>query len=160
MIEMKIPQLNSPRIRWNGFLENIVKRSRELQESCAWIFVDMKNDIWNVMEVKNIGLKGKPIEHTFAPEKKDFARVKRIARKNRWTRIGNIHTHVVKTRREAYYQLRPSDADLKYARRYNDVVRGIIVVQFTNDLIKGKIYGIIWIDQYGAIMGRELFDRK
>lgn len=155
---MEIPKFNSPRIEWNGFLETIVKRSREKQESCAWIFADMKKDIWNIMEVENIGLKNKSIEHTFAPDKKDFARVKRLARKNRWTRVGNIHTHVVRTKREALYQLRPSEADLKYARKYNDIIRGIIVVQFTNSQIKGKIYGIIWIDQYGVILGRELFE--
>lgn len=154
---MEIPPSDSTVINWNGFLETIVKRSRQFQESCAWIFVDMKNDVWNILEVKNVGLKDKPIAHSFAPNKKEFAKAKRLAKKNGWTRIGCVHTHIVVTKNEAEYQLRPSEADLKYARKFNDIIRGIIVVQFTNSRIEGKIYGIIWTDQYGNMMRKELY---
>ena len=154
---MEIPPSDSTIIKWNGFLETIIKPSRKLQESCAWIFVDMKTDIWNILEVKNVGLKDMPIRHSFAPDKKEFMKAKRIAKKNGWTRIGCIHTHVVVTETESEYQLRPSDPDLKYARKYNDIVRGIIVVQFTNSKTKGKIYGMIWTDQYGNILWKKRY---
>ena len=154
---MNIPPSDSTIIKWNGFLETIIKRSRELQESCAWIFVDMKTDTWNVLEVKNIGLKDMTIRHSFAPDKKEFTKIKRIAKKNKWTRIGCVHTHVVNTKNEAEYQFRPSEPDLKYARKYNDIVRGIIVVQFINSKIKGKIYGMLWTDQYGNILWKEKY---
>ena len=113
MIKMEIPPSDSTIINWNGFLETIIQRSREKQESCAWIFVDMKTDIWNILEVKNVGLKDMTVRHSFAPDKKEFMKAKRKAKKNGWTRIGCIHTHVVVTETEAEYQFRPSDLDLK-----------------------------------------------
>ena len=155
---MKIP--NS--INWNGFLERIVAPDRSNQESCAWIFADVKNDVWNVLEVKNVGLKDKSLKMSFAPDKKDFARVKRLARKNELTKLGNVHTHVVigkpgdeDTHDKLENQFRPSSVDLKYARKFNDIVRGIIVVWFRDYRRKGMIYGIVWHDQYGKILERK-----
>jgi len=149
----------SDMIDWNGFLETIVKPSRSNQESCAWIFADIKTDMWNVIEVKNVGLKGRKLKDSFAPDKKEFAKAKRLARKEGWTKIGNIHTHVVVsgTWREAEQQLRPSEVDLKYARRYNDIVRAVIVVKFPDRRSMGKIYGIVWFDQYGKILRKRWF---
>jgi len=153
-------------IEWNGFLETIVKPSRSKQESCAWIFADIKRDMWSVFEVKNVGL---PIgymyygeeatRYTFAPDKKDFARVKRLARKLKLTRLGNVHTHIVigDDKEELEFQLRPSITDLAYARRYNNVVRAVIVVHFPDRRSKGKIYGIVWHDQYGKILKKKRF---
>lgn len=151
---MNIPSL----INWNGFLETIVKPPRSKQESCAWIFANIKDDCWNIFEVKNIGLKKyfgeEAIRISFAPDKKDFARVKRLARKKKLTRIGNIHTHVVigDDIEELEFQFQPSITDLEYARRYNDMVRAVIVVNFLDEQSKGRIYGIIWFDQYGKIL--------
>ena len=154
---MEIPPSRYTKIIWNDFLINIIKKSRKDQESCAWIFVDIKNDEWNIIEVKNVGLNGESIRHTFAPNKKDFAKAKRLARKNGWTRIGCVHTHVVNNDEEAEYQMRPSESDLKYAKKFNDVIRGIFVIKF--DWHKtGKIYGIIWLDQYGTILMRTIYE--
>lgn len=152
---MKIPE----KINWNGFLETIIDQSRSKQESCAWIFANIKDDIWEILEVKNIGLKGRSIRDTFAPDKKDFAEVKRKARKLRLTRIGNVHTHVVigNDKNEMEYQFRPSEPDLQYAKKFNDVIRAVIVVNFTDEKRFGKIYGIIWFDQYGKILKKEKY---
>ncbi len=154
---MEIPPLDSTIINWNGFLETIRQPSRAKQESCAWIFVDMKTGIWNILKVKNIGLKDMSIRHSFAPDKKDFAKIKRIAKKNKWTRIGCVHTHVVTdvTHAGLEHQMQPSEPDIKYAKKYNDIVRIIIVVGFLGKTLKGRIYGIIWFDQYGNILKRK-----
>jgi len=44
-------------IEWNGFPRAIVKPDRNNQESCAWIFADIKTNTWKVFEVTNVGLK-------------------------------------------------------------------------------------------------------
>jgi len=144
------------KIEWNGFLEKVTKKSRIKQESCAWIFSEnpfSSDDTWHVFEVKNIGLKDYGADFSFAPDKNDFQRIKKLARKMKLTRIGNIHTHNVigLNMREVDAQREPSDLDLKYARRYNDIIRGIIVVVFPNKKENGKIHDIIWHDQYGHI---------
>lgn len=166
---MRIPKV----INWNGFLGTITQPSRSKQESCAWIFADIQTDYWEIFEVKNIGLKyrGDTVEErvrsSFAPDKKDFAKIKRKARKLGLTKIGNVHTHVVigSDPNELEYQFRPSEPDLKYAKKYNDIVRAVIVVSFPLSLIRpyphcvenGKIYGIVWFDQYGKILKREKY---
>lgn len=153
---MRIPSS----INWNGFLEIIVDQSRSSQESCAWIFVDIKSNIWYIFEVKNIGLSKyfgeEATRISFAPDKKDFARVKRLARKKKLTRMGNVHTHVVigDDIEELKFQFQPSITDLEYARKYNDIVRAVIVINFPDKQSKGKIYGIVWFDQYGKILGK------
>lgn len=153
----KIPSYHD--INWGNFLNLILDPSRANKESCAWIFVEMKTNTWNVFDVKNVGLKGKSLEESFAPDKKDFASVKRIARKQKLTRIGNVHTHIARNIFDTEHQLRPSKIDLKYAKRYNDIIRGIIVTLFPDDKARGYIYGIIWIDQYGNILQRDIFDQ-
>lgn len=145
-------------ILWHHFLEDIVEPDRINRESCAWIFADLVQDVWHVIEVVNVGLKGMSIRHTFAPDKKDFARIKRKARKYKLTRIGNVHTHVVvgTDEEEIKYQLYPSEADLKYARKFNDIVRAVIVVQYPKRGEKGIIRGIVWFDQYGNDLGKAM----
>lgn len=158
---MKIPV----DINWNGFLDVIISPSRAKQESCAWIFADIQNDVWNIWEVKNIGLRNHSLVGSFAPDKKEFAKTKRLARKCELTRIENVHTHVVVGNNRNKWdnsdllenQLRPSEMDLAYARKFNDVVRGIIVVWFKDYRSKGQIYGIVWHDQYSNILKREKF---
>jgi len=144
-------------ILWNCFLDNIIKPERANQESCAWIFANLLEDVWYVKEVKNIGLKhlGDTVEerirHSFAPDKNEFAKVKRWARKHGLTRIGCVHTHVVHSsnKYEIEYQLHPSEPDLKYARKFGDIIRAVIVVSYPVKGKEGKISGIIWFDQYG-----------
>jgi len=151
IFEGVVPKL----ILWHKFLEDIVNPERANQESCAWIFADLVQHVWHVIEVKNVGLKGKSIAHSFAPDKKDFARIKRKARKYGLTKIGCVHTHVVIGNNpfEIENQSRPSKPDIKYAKKFNDIVRAIVVVQFFLRGDKGIIRKIIWFDQYGNILG-------
>jgi len=154
---MQIPKV----INWSGFLDRIIKPSRSKQESCAWIFADIKTDTWNILEVKNVGLKGRSVRHSFAPDKKEFAKIKRLIRKEKLTKIGCVHTHVVVGEYDEEfldYQFHPSDPDLSYARRYGDIVRAVIVVYYPSHKNKGQIYGIIWFDQYGTTLERKVFE--
>jgi hypothetical protein len=151
------------KIDWHGFLAEVVAESRKGQESCAWLFAEKPfcmDDIIHVVEVTNVGLKshGNDVRNTFAPDKKEFARVKQMAKKSQYTKIGNVHTHVViGTDLEAIKaQREPSEEDLKFARRFNDVIRGIIVVVFPADTLPGQIDSIVWHDQYGQKLELEL----
>jgi hypothetical protein len=143
------------RIEWHGFLDEVVKPDRATQESCAWIFSERPfsdDDVLHVVEVTNVGIKGDP-SSSFAPDPREFAKIKAMAKKSQYTRIGNVHTHNTFTDDQVVEQMKPSDTDLKYARRFNDVIRGIIIVRFHGkDLAAGQpgiIQGIVWHDQYG-----------
>lgn len=80
------------KIDWHGFLDEIVQPERGKEESCAWLFSEKPFspiDVVHVVEVKNIGLKsqGNDTTSTFAPDTKEFAKVKHQARKAGYTRI-------------------------------------------------------------------------
>jgi hypothetical protein len=144
------------KIDWHGFLDEIVLPERAKVESCAWMFSEKPlspEDVVHVIAVKNIGLKkqGNDVTTTFAPDPKDFQKVKLTARRLGHTRIGNIHTHLVygDDPKALDAQRSPSDTDLTYARRFNDVIRGIIVVVFAEPGKPGVIDSVIWHDQYG-----------
>jgi len=166
--EEEIMDFRPKLILWHGFLDNILEPERANQESCAWIFADLIADVWHVLEVKNVGLKHlgdtveKRIRHSFAPDKNSFAKAKRWARKQGLTRIGCVHTHVVhgSSKREIEYQLNPSEADLKYARKYGDIVRAVIVVSYPTRGGKGILSGIIWFDQYGNDLSSSMLGIK
>jgi hypothetical protein len=144
------------RIDWHGFLDIIVLPERSKQESCAWLFSEKPLsplDLVHVVEVTNIGLKSQSndVTSTFAPDPKEFAKVKQSARKAGYTRIGNVHTHLVygNNKAELEAQRGPSDTDLSFAKRFNDIIRGIIVVVFPDPRKAGVIDSVIWHDQYG-----------
>jgi len=148
------------KIEWNGFLQEVVKPERSKRESCAWIFSShpfCDDDVWYITDVRNVGLKDKGVQYSFAPDKKDFHRVKREATSVKLTRIGNVHTHNIISHdakgldgKELMFQSVPSDTDLKYARRFNDAIRGIIIVYFPSEVEFGAICNIVWHDQYGT----------
>jgi hypothetical protein len=152
------------KIDWHGFLDEVVKPERSKQESCAWMFSEKPfspDDVVHVVEVTNVGLKkaGNDISRTFAPDKKEFQKIKLEARRAGYTRIGNIHTHVVLGARDAKAiaaERGPSDTDLTYARRFNDVVRAVIVVVYAEEGKPGVIDGVFWHDQYGQKLDLEV----
>jgi len=57
--------------------------------------------------------------------------------------IGNIHTHPYNKDKDIEGQFLPSDVDLSFARRFNNIIRGIIVVD------NKAIYGIKFHDKFG-----------
>lgn len=150
------------RIDWHGFLDIIVLPERSKQESCAWLFSESPFspfDTVHAVEVKNVGLKSHEydLNTSFAPDKKDFAKVKKAAKESKYTRLGNVHTHVVVgtdpkgnvDMAKIELQRGPSEDDLKFARKFNDVIRGVIVVVFNKPGETGVIDSVVWHDQFG-----------
>jgi len=70
-------------------------------------------------------------------------------------KIGNIHTHpIIKGDgfHEEYFE--PSERDLKFAQKYGDIVRGIIVID------SEAIYGIKFHDMFGNKLNIPVIDEE
>jgi hypothetical protein len=116
-------------IHFNGFLDLAIKEYPK--EACGFLFSKMpysQEEEWFVFPVKNISANP---ENEWIPDKKEMLRVKQKATKMGLVKIGNIHTHPypdgewhIETERMI---IRPSKKDLQFARRFNDVVRIILV---------------------------------
>jgi len=154
--------LNIDKKSWNDFLNQIVQPYR-YEESCAWLFCDkpfcLDHTVY-VFPIENIGLKGHSKKSSFAPNRKQLQKVKQIAKKRGLTKIGNVHTHVLQPDYDPIdfdYDsfCLPSELDLKFARKFNDIIRGIITVIFNKDGEHGMIWDIVWHDQYGNILSRK-----
>ncbi len=128
-------------IHWNGFLE--IARKEYPKEACAFLFSKQPYSLeeeWFVFPVKNIS--DRP-EKSWIPERRDMIKAKNKAIKLGLTHIGNIHTHPYNNKGDIDYQFLPSGLDLKFARRFNNIIRGILVVD------KTVIYGIKFHDKFG-----------
>lgn len=155
-----------------------VTEPNNYEESCAWLYIDSPFDEGHtiyIYPVKNVGLPGRSPRDTFAPDKKDFQRVKKETTKRCLTKIGNIHTHLILPQDLARnlshakklgllgswnllqslwmdgYAL-PSGTDLKFASKFNDVIRGIITVMYADDNSQGVVARIVFHDKYGKIL--------
>jgi len=153
---------------WGAF-EDLVTKPRQYQESCGWMFIDRpfcSDHRVFLYPVKNMGRKGFSTFESFAPDKREFQRVKEVAKKMGLTRVGNVHTHVIVSSyiAEEHEELPyvdnweelieskvhlPSKDDLRFARRFNDILRGVITVFFSKDGEKGQIYARVFHDQFG-----------
>jgi len=130
------------KIHWQGFLKYAVAEFPK--EACGILYSTKPYssvEEWYVFIVKNIA--DDPLHH-WRPDLKEFREIKKTAKARKLTHIGNIHTHPHNpqwedTRDEA----KPSDEDLSFAKRYNDIIRGIIVVD------KAVILEYNWHDQFG-----------
>ncbi len=125
-----MPQKSEKKIKihWNGFLEHAKKEYPD--EACAFLFSKKpysSSEEWFVFKVKNAS---PTPENRWIPDRKEMLKVKARALKQGLVKIGNIHTHpcLVKEIDMPDDLHLPSETDLKFARRFNDVVRGIIVV--------------------------------
>lgn len=138
-------------IHWNGFIKQCCDNYPN--ESCAFLFAKIPFRMveeWYVFPVDNVA---EDKTERWIPDKKQMAKVKKKAKELGLTKIGNIHSHPLpKVRQELSasqkeklikYHNQPSDTDLKYARKHNDVVRGVLVV---DDKI---VYAHCFHDQYG-----------
>lgn len=137
-------------IDWNDFLKICCENYPN--ESCALLFAKIPFRIvesWYVFPVDNIS-KNKTRE--WIPDKKQMQIAKRKAKKLGLTRIGNIHSHPIPINYKEIFGNKekainhadsPSDMDLKYAQRFNDIVRGILVVD------DKAVYAHCFHDQFG-----------
>jgi hypothetical protein len=139
-------------IHWNGFLTECCENYPN--ESCAFLFASTpyggvadRGEEWWVWSVKNIA---ENPQERWIPEKKEMQKVKNVAKKLKLTKIGNIHSHPIHqaetptTLEDIIEDTKiPSDLDLKFARKHNDIIRGIIVAG------KDAIYTVYFHDQYG-----------
>ena len=118
------------KINWNNFLKIAVKEYPK--EACAFLFSKKpysNKEEWFVFPIKNIS--SNP-EEEWIPDKKEMLKVKAKAIKLGLVKIGNIHSHPYK---EGGFNedkmkdiIQPSDKDLLFARKFNDVIRIIVCV--------------------------------
>ena len=137
-------------IDWNNFLKICCKNYPN--DSCAFLFAKIPFRMveeWHVFPVDNIS-ENKTRE--WIPDKKQMQQVKRRAKKQGLTNIGNIHSHPIPINYKEIFGTKekainhansPSGMDLKYACKFNDVVRGILVV---DDKV---VYAHCFHDQFG-----------
>lgn len=140
-------------IEWNNFIK--ICCDNYPNESCSILYAKspfQKIEDWFVFPIDNIA---KNKKNHWQYDKKQLQHVKGRAKKLGLTRIGNIHSHPIP---KNYYELfgslekainhasPPSDDDLKYAKRYNDIVRGILVVD------DKAIYAHCFHDQFGNVL--------
>jgi len=142
-------------IEWNGFLQSAIDKYPK--ESCAFLFSKYpytQRERWAIGEVKNAS---PDPENEWIPDKKDMHKVKKLARIAEYVCIGNVHSHPLpidhsKITNEKVYELmvhdvsQPSEKDLLFARKFNNIVRGIIVV---NELC---LYKILFHDMFNNVI--------
>ena len=118
------------KINFNGFLEKAMKEYPK--EACAFLFSKKpysNEEEWFCFPVKNIA---ENPEEAWIPDRKEMLKVKARAIKMGLVKIGNVHTHPYHKEWKPYNKdtmkeiIQPSDLDLSFARRFNDVVRIII----------------------------------
>ena len=129
------------KIHWNSFLKKAVEAYPK--EACAFLFSKRPyspEEEWYVCPVDNIA--DNP-EEAWIPDRKQMYKAKAIAIFNKLVKIGNIHSHPYIEGHDIEELIQPSKLDLKFARRFNDVIRGIMVVG------EGKICGIMFHDKFG-----------
>lgn len=133
-------------IHWNGFIKQCCEKYPE--ECCAFLFANKpfsKTEEWFVFPVDNI-IEDKT--QRWKPDWKQLQKIKREAKEKKLTKIGNIHSHPLpKTAKpidnNIEYMRHPSPLDLRYARKHNDTIRGILVVN------KTAVLGFLFHDQFG-----------
>lgn len=129
------------KIKWNGFLEHAIKEHPK--EACAFLFSSKPyspEEEWFVFTVKNID--NNPLDR-WTPSRKEMLAVKRKAIKNKLVKIGNIHSHPISNNLWSEKWLLPSDIDLQFARKWNDIIRGIVCVS------DDTIFGVNFHDKFG-----------
>jgi hypothetical protein len=137
------------KITWNGFLGRAIEEYPN--EVAGFLFSKQPyspEEEWFVFPVKNVS---KDPEHEWIPDKDEMHKIKQKAVKLGLVKIGNVHTHPIPDSL-TFYEIeqanQPSPKDLHFARRFNDIVRGIIVIGKSSEG-KDAIFGILWHDKFG-----------
>ena len=105
------------------------------QADDEWKIINVKVIDWDWdadEEVKNLDEFNPNHSIGFHYDKKDWARAKRIGKKNNWRKLGVIHSHPILNGHNVTEEViddmsQPSDVDLKYARKWGGI-RGIVVI--------------------------------
>lgn len=138
------------KIHWNGFFKHAVEEYPK--EACAFLFSKKpysEGEEWFVFSVKNVA---DDPEGAWEPDKQEMLKVKSKATKLGLVKIGNIHSHPYYKEWKPFDEdkmkeiIQPSDKDLRFARKFNDVVRIIVCVDdeavydtFVHDKFGNKI---------------------
>ncbi len=147
------------KINFNGFLKKAVEESPK--EVCAFLFSKKPysdKEEWFCFPIQNIDPHP---EEGWMPDKKETQKIKQEARKLGLVKIGNIHTHPIPKSFHSCIgedfieeNFKPSERDLKFAQKYGDIVRGIIVVD------SEAIYGIKFHDMFGNNLNISVMDKE
>lgn len=138
------------KIHWNGFLGQATLEYPK--EVAGFLFSEKPyspEEEWHVFLVKNVAKSlGLDPEHAWEPDRKEMLKIKQKAIRMGLTKIGNVHTHpypkgIEYSENVLKEIIQPSKKDLRFARRFNDVVRGILVVG------SDAIYDILFHDKFG-----------
>jgi len=133
-------------IKWNGYLSRAIKSYKE--EVAGFIFSDKpysKDEKWIVYPCSN---KSENPSIEWVTDGKEIQKIKTKAKTLKLTRIGNIHTHPLQENEALTVELithilTPSDKDLAYAQKFNDIIRGIMVCT------KKEVIGLHFHDKFG-----------
>lgn len=141
------------KVHFNGWLRKAVKA---YPKEAAGFLYSLRpytpDEEWVVFPVRNVD--PHPLE-AWKPNLKELKIIRRIARDRTLVHIGNVHTHPLPPDadedvvREALF---PSDMDLKFAKRFGNIVRGIYVVD------RERIVGYRFHDPYGNEIPVEIED--
>ena len=146
------------KINWNGFLKHAVEEYPK--EVCAFMFSSKlysENEQWFVFKIKNIA--DDPI-NAWIPDKKEMLKVKAKATKLGLVKIGNVHSHPFQKDWKNVDDfmsvvdeiIKPSDKDLHFARKFNDIVRIIVCVD------DKSAYGAYVHDKFGNKIDVDLLE--
>lgn len=137
--------VDSMRVFLNGFLKEAVENYPN--ESSGFLFTKnpyTPDERWYIFSVKNVS---ENKQNSWKPDKDDMQRVKSKAKKLGLIKIGNVHTHPYPNPEwegsSIEDNMHPSSIDLKFAQKFNDLVRIIWVVQ------KGAFLQSFVHDKYG-----------
>lgn len=134
-------------IHWNGFFKHAM--TEYPKEACAFLFSKKpysEEEEWYVFAVKNIA--DDPIE-AWIPDKQEMLKVKAKATKLGLVKIGNVHTHPYYDEWKPYNEdkmreiIQPSEKDLHFARKFNDVIRIIVCID------NKSVYSAFVHDKFG-----------
>ena len=140
------------KISWNNFLG--MCRKEYPKEACGVLYSEKpysNEEKWVVFPIKNVDQNP---EEGWYFDSKELQRIKNQAKKRKLVKIGNVHTHCVlegEKFSEEFFE--PSDTDLKFAQKYRDIVRGIVVLD------SKEIHGIKFHDMFGN-MSKLYFIKK
>lgn len=149
------------KIHWDNFLSLCCKQHPK--EACAMLYAYKpfsRQEEWFVFPIRNAH---ENPEEGWIPDKKELSKLKIKTAKLGLVKIGNVHSHPLPNKEdydnymidgkrlsefddqvemwEAFGS--PSDMDLKYVKKFNDIIRGILVV---DDL---GVYHHVWHDKFG-----------